>query len=245
MTTSKADKRRANFIARLEKEAVIFRKIAESDIDGLCEYLAYPRKNVRDFALQRLEDLKDTMFRYPDIYRIPVKGYERRGKKYLTINEVRELLDGVVEVEEKIDGKRMQVHIEDYTIFKENCKRQHTITYKSLPAWEIGFDIWVGEKFLPREEKKEIFDILDIPMAPALLWGKFISLDPILDLIGQPSTFGAERIEGIVIKNPEKQLFGKLVDPLFDQEVDESEHHLRRPYVMNRLDLSKMYSAGG
>lgn len=212
-------------------------------VEELPEYLVHESALHRKTASARMRYLE--MLRYPDIYRIPVKGYERRGKKYLTINEVKELLDGVVEVEEKIDGKRIRSLEEDYIIFKEDCKRRHTIAYTSLPAWEIGFDIWIGEKFLSREEKKEVFDILGIPMAPALLWDKLVSLDPILDLIGQPSAFGAERIEGVVIKNPEKQLFGKLVDPLFDQEVDESEHHLRRPYVMNRLDLSKMYSAGG
>ncbi len=58
------------------------------------------------------------MLRYPDIYRIPVKGYQRRGKKYLTINEVWELLTGPVEVEEKLDGKRIRVPTEGYLLFK-------------------------------------------------------------------------------------------------------------------------------
>lgn len=181
------------------------------------------------------------MLRYPDIYRIPVKEYVRRGKKYLTMNEVQELLTGPVEVEEKLDGKRIRVPTEGYILFKEDCKQARTVRYSALPAWEICFDVWDGEKFLSHEEKLEVLKLLNIPASPLLYWGNMGSLRPLTDMIGRPSAFGAERIEGIIIKNPEKQLFGKIVDPLFDQEVDESEHPIRRPYEMNRLDVSKMY----
>lgn len=181
------------------------------------------------------------MLRYPDIYRIPVKSYQRRGKKYLTVNEVRELLTGPVEVEEKLDGKRVRVATEGYILFKEDCKRVHTVRYNALPAWEMCFDVWDGNQFLSREEKLEVLKLLDIPASPLLYWGELRSIEPLTDFIGSPSAFGAERLEGVIIKNPAKQLFGKIVDPLFDQEVDESEHHLRRPYERNRLDVSKMY----
>ncbi len=181
--------------------------------------------------------------RYIDIYRIPVKNFVRRGKKYLTMNQVQELLTGTIEVEEKLDGKRVQMPLEGYTLFKEDCKRAHTVHYMTLPAWKICFDVWDNdcERFLSREEKVDALEILGIPMAPMLFWGEIKTLQPLIDLIGSPSAFGAERIEGIVIKNPEKQLFGKIVDPLFDQEVDDSEHHIRRPYEMNRLTITGEY----
>jgi hypothetical protein len=149
-----------------------------------------------------------------------------------------------VVVEEKLDGKRIRFPCDGYILFKEDCKKCHTINYMRLPAWEIGFDIWNGERFLNREEKEEIFGILSIPVAPVLLQGEFASLEPILALLGTPSEFGAEKIEGVVIKNYEKQLFGKIVDPLFDAEIDEKGHHLGHPYVSNRLDLMKMYVEG-
>lgn len=181
--------------------------------------------------------------RYIDIHRIPVKGYKRRGKKYLSMSQVQDLLTGVIEVEEKLDGKRIQVSLEGYTLFKEDCKRVHTIRYIALPAWEICFDVWDddGGQFLSRTEKKDALNILSIPMVPTLFGGEVNTLQPLIDLIGSPSAFGAERIEGIVIKNPKKQLFGKIVDPLFDQEVDDSEHHIRRPYEMNRLVITGKY----
>lgn len=181
------------------------------------------------------------MFRYPDIYRIPVRGFTRRGKKYLTVNEVQDLLNGTVEIEEKLDGKRVRVPYEDYILFREDCKQRRTVVYNALPAWEIGFDVWDGMKFLSREEKVQIFGVLDIPVAPLLFCGVIKDIDRLVAFLGTTSAFGAGPIEGIVIKNAEKQLLGKIVDPKFDREVDESEHPIRRPYEMNRLDTSRMY----
>ena len=179
--------------------------------------------------------------RYVDIYRIPVKDYTRRGKTYLSMLQVKELLTGVIEVEEKIDGKRLRVPVEDYILYKEHCRQVHTIRYSKLPAWAICFDIWTNGRFLDRDAKMEILGILGVPAAPILFHGETHSLTVLTDLIGSPSAYGAERIEGIVIKNPEKQLFGKIVDPLFDQEVDSSKHHLRRSFEMNRLDVTGAY----
>ena len=62
--------------------------------------------------------------RYVDIYRIPVKDYTRRGKTYLSMLQVKELLTGVIEVEEKIDGKRLRVPVEDYILYKEHCRQE-------------------------------------------------------------------------------------------------------------------------
>lgn len=187
------------------------------------------------------------MKRYPKIYRIGVPGHRRRGKDYLLTDEVDALLTGLVVVEEKLDGKLIELDDEGYVIFKEDLKRKHTVAYMGLPTWEVGLDVWDPDedRFLNRTEKEVIFGALDIPLAPILFSGRVRGLGQVFDFLGRQSVFGAPRIEGVVIKNYDKGLFGKVVDPLFDQEVDESEHHLLRPYVMNRLDVIKMYVAGG
>jgi len=184
------------------------------------------------------------MKRYPKIYRIAVPGHRARGKRYLVTDEVDDLLTGSVVIEEKLDGKLVELEDEGYVIFKEDLKRRHTVAYTQLPAWEVGLDIWDPEEecFLGPNEKRFAFQALDIPFAPMLFEGKIRGLGQLLDLLGTASAFGAPQIEGVVIKNYEKGLFGKIVDPQFDREVDESGHHLRRPYVMNRLDLSKVHS---
>lgn len=179
------------------------------------------------------------MKRYPKIHRIQVPGSPRRGKYYLTSGEIDELLTGDVYIEEKLDGKLIELEDEGYVIFKEDLKRKRTVAYTQLPTWEVGLDIWHPERecFLDPGEKLLIFRALGIPVAPSLFDGVVKSLGQLFDFLGRPSAFGALRIEGIVIKNYDKSLFGKIVDPLFDQEVDESEHPLRRPYKMNRLGV--------
>jgi len=179
------------------------------------------------------------MKRYPKIHRIKASGYRRRGKDYLTLDEIDNLLTGFVVIEEKLDGKLVELEAEGYVIFKEDLKRKHTIAYMDLPAWEVGLDIWDPDLkcFLDLGEKCFIFQALGIPVAPILFAGTLGGPAHIFDFLGKKSAFGASKIEGIVIKNCEKGLFGKVVDPLFDQEVDESEHHLRRPYERNRLGV--------
>ena len=177
------------------------------------------------------------MKRYPKIYRIRVPGHKKLGKDYLVTDEVDNLLTGLVVIEEKVDGKLVELEAEGYVIFKEDLKRKHTVAYMDLPAWEVGLDVWDPnlDCFLDLDDKHVIFQALSIPVAPILYTGTIRSLGQVFDFLGKESAFGASRIEGVVIKNYAKGLFGKVVDPLFDQEVDESEHHLRRPYEMNRL----------
>jgi len=179
------------------------------------------------------------MKRYPSIYRIEVPGSFRRGKRYLTSGEIDELLTKDVVIEEKLDGKLVELEDEGYGIFKEDLKRKHTVAYTRLPAWGIGLDIWDPEEecFLDPNEKLIVFKTLGIPVAPILFEGVVRGLGQLFDFLGTESAFGAPRVEGIVVKNYGKGLFGKVVDPLFDQEIDETGHHLRRPYVRNRLEV--------
>lgn len=177
------------------------------------------------------------MKRYPKICRIGIPTHKRRGKDYLVADEVANLLTGSVVIEEKLDGKLVELEAEGYVIFKEDLKRRHTVAYMDLPAWEVGLDVWDPDlgKFLDRDEKYVVFSSLGIPLAPLLFAGFVSGLGLAFDFLGKKSAFGASRIEGVVIKNYDKGLFGKVVDPFFDQEVDELEHHLRRPYETNRL----------
>lgn len=181
------------------------------------------------------------MKRYPKIYRVFYPGSKRRGKRYLSADEVGNLLTGSIVVEEKLDGKLIELEAEGYVIFKEDLKRRHTVMYRALPAWAVGLDVWdpSQECFLNSTEKHIIFQVLGIPVAPILFEGVVIRLGQIVDFLGTESAFGAVRIEGVVIKNYAKGLFGKVVDPLFDREVDESVHHLRRPYESNILGVTR------
>jgi len=182
------------------------------------------------------------MKRYSKIPRIEVDGFVKRGKRYLNERERTRLITGPIYVEEKIDGKLVELEQEGYTLFYENVKRRHTVEYIQLPAWLIGIDIWDWNHFLDREEKEEVFRALEVPVAPLLFQGEVSDYQSLISLLGRASAYGADRIEGIVIKNPREQLMGKIVDPIFDRKVDLLGHHLRRAFVRNRLDLVYAYN---
>lgn len=180
-----------------------------------------------------------SVHKYSKISRIAVDSFVKRGKRYLSDQEVAALFSGSVVVEEKLDGKLVEIEEEGYTIYKEDLKRRHTVEYAALPAWEIGLDVWDPDcGFLDQLQKHLVFTTLGVPTAPVLFMGKVTSHKELLSFLGTPSVFVASRIEGIVIKNYGQGLFGKIVDPLFDKQVDESVHPIRSPYVRNRLSLS-------
>jgi len=175
------------------------------------------------------------IFKYPEINRIPIPGFRIRGKHYLLPEEVEELLKGEVVVEEKLDGNTMAEEQEGYMIFGEYLKWVHSIHYTALPDWFVGFDVWDGEKFLPRREKEVVFDILGIPCVPLLFRGRIRSVDQLISFLGRPSAFGAPRIEGIVVKNYSTGKMGKIVDPRFEDQIDSSPHWRRKKRTLNIL----------
>jgi hypothetical protein len=175
--------------------------------------------------------------KYPKIYRIPVKDHRVRGKNYLSSDDVSLLLSSRIIVEEKIDGKLLPImNIMDekcVTYYYEYVKYKHNIFYNNLPGSTIGIDIhdsYLG--FLPPEEKNKLFGEIGKPVSPILYEG-ICNLSMLLSYMGTKSRFSDSKIEGIVIKNYKFQMFGKIVDPDFDNEVDDSIHWSRKPLIEN------------
>lgn len=180
---------------------------------------------------------------YPKIYRIPVPGYRTRGKHYLTLEEVDKLLSTKVVVEEKVDGKLTPLDIfGQYTIVCEYMKYAHNIQYKSLPSTFIGLDVYLSDDTLVSNsglknvliEYSNIKSMVTITRVPVIDEGTY-TIDKLLKFIGTMSAYGAARIEGIVVKNYELGMYGKIVDPLFEDEVDDSEHWSDKPRVVNTI----------
>lgn len=179
---------------------------------------------------------------YMYIPRIAIPGFPIRGKKeYLSTEELERLLDGEIIVEEKLDGKITRIDIREFTpyeYFGEDLRWKHNIFYNKVPVsripFVVGIDIYdhsVGEFYY----ETSIFWSEGIPMAPILLKGRNIRLNHILDFLRSPSAFGEEQIEGVVIKNYDKQIFGKIVNPKFDNDIDDSGHWLRKKRISNRI----------
>jgi len=183
--------------------------------------------------------------KYPYIKRIPIPQYPKRGSKpYMTIHEVDSLLEGHIIVEEKLDGKLTCIPTTaSITPVFEYMEWVHSIHYTNLPYsvvhFHIGLDILDSEgTILSYTDKSAIFSELHVPLTPLLLDidNVAITIDHLISLMDMSSSFGSDYIEGIVVKNYEKKLFGKIVNPKFDREIDEKDHWLRSPRRRNWIN---------
>jgi len=182
---------------------------------------------------------------YPKIYRIPVPSFkEVNSKHYLSLAEVEELLDGLILIEEKIDGKIGAEDRENLEcrLFFELMKYKHTIPYLKLPSWNIYFDVFLHneKRFADLEVRNKILISLGLPVVRRIYYGKVNSYEELLEylpkLLSMKSVYGDETIEGIVIKNYQKQLFGKIVNPQFEEKIGDI-HWTKKPICLNRLSL--------
>ena len=171
--------------------------------------------------------------RYPKIFRIHIDSWPKVGKHYLTDYEIELLLSKEVIIEEKIDGKLQEYDKEGYFIFAEFMKYKHSIYYDDLPSYEIGLDIYEGTKFLNYDEKCIIFRELNIHTVPILYRG-IANIGKIQEFIDKKSNFSDMKQEGIVIKNYELQLFGKIVNPEFEDKIDK--HWSKKSIMRNKIN---------
>lgn len=159
------------------------------------------------------------------IRRIPCASQKSSRKPMLFESEVESLLSGNFVIEEKLDGKGIVSVHDDYVLFIEHLHERHTIHYNKLPCFNIVFDIWDAHdlSWLKYEPKMDVAGKYGYPVAPRLqeTFGS-MSLDMIIKhyIEGKiTSAFGEEEIEGIVIKNYDKKLFGKIIRSEFDEQL--------------------------
>lgn len=210
--------------------------------------------------------------KYPRISRLCDKN-SPPSKRCITPDELKDLLDGEVIIEEKIDGGVMGI-ANDRIIgrnrvigIKENTKRfaglngwrgakayeisqipdgwmvfgewmytKHNIHYTRLLDWFVAFDVWDGREFLGENKYKAITDL-------GFYWVGVVDIrddltpDTVMEYVRMvsrgTSSIGDETMEGVVIKNPDKQLMGKYVRREFMDSMEE--HWLKSGLVVNRL----------
>jgi hypothetical protein len=198
--------------------------------------------------------MNEKLLCYPPIYRVPMHldegldGYFTvRGKDYLTLVETRKLLGfGRKYIEEKVDGSPI---IEEYgicQIFMEDCTYQHTIPYTELPRRNLGLDIWqpILGKFITRDMGGYLIQHIEEETGWKFIHTIDSTLDPLTmkDLyryMNRMSVYNpGHKIEGIVIKNYDAGIFGKVVNPEFEIEVDASEHWSKKYQIKNKIRWS-------
>ena len=158
------------------------------------------------------------------ILRIPYKG-QKSHKPMLSDSKITELLSGDFVIEEKLDGKGIVKVHDDHVLFIEHLHERHSVHYSKLPCFNIVFDIWDAHtmEWLKYEPKVKVAESFGYPAAPRLqeTFGT-MSLDMIIKHYMEGkiiSEFGEEEIEGIVIKNYDKGIFGKLIRTEFTEQL--------------------------
>lgn len=115
-------------------------------------------------------------------------------------------------------------------LFGEWCAARHTVTYEALPDWFLAFDIYdlVRECFWSRERLRALCTDIGITEVPYIGAGHW-TLGGLARLVeNQKSAFGAEPVEGLVIRLDEGGWLksrAKLVRPKFTQSMGEHWSH--------------------
>lgn len=167
-----------------------------------------------------------------DKYKLRIKG-----KEYMSDESMRKLFSSEVVVEEKVDGHPVVVLYGGYTFFCESLKIQHTVDYEGVPYSEMGwpdmvvcYEIMEGEqeppyhagqgngKWLSRSEKESLCSLVGAPLVPLVFKGR-VTPEQLPALANRLSGFGKSKIEGIVIKNLDKGVFGKFVNVEFHEAI--------------------------
>lgn len=121
-------------------------------------------------------------------------------------------------------------------LFGEWCFAVHSIQYRSLPDWFLGFDVYDREagRFWSTGRRDALLAQLGLAGVPRLGKNRF-TLPQLCAMIG-PSRLGAEAMEGLYVRRENEgwlQERAKLVRAEFSQAIEE--HWSRRRLLKNQL----------
>lgn len=126
-----------------------------------------------------------------------------------------------------------------WIIFGEWLRSKHNIFYNNLPDYFVAFDIWDGYRYLDLPSRSEFLHKLGFAEVPLIYSGDNLDIEDVLCIadglsVSNRSRFSSsETFEGVVIKNYDKNLFGKYVRREFLESIEE--HWLELPLVENML----------
>lgn len=128
-----------------------------------------------------------------------------------------------------------------WIIFGEWMRSSHQIFYDQLPDYFLVFDIWNGYRYLDLQSRSNMLYKLGFKEVPLIYSGDDLNIEDILCIAGglsvsDMSRFSSSEIfEGIVIKNYDKQLYGKYVRREFMDSIEEN--WINSPLTENRLKI--------
>ena len=155
------------------------------------------------------------------IKRIPNYNDRLKNKRYMDIDEITELFKEDIVIEEKIDGSSNFTKNGNEEYYFENIEFKHSVHYKHLPKYVRD----CGLVILNKKVDGQFIDVTNLKnSAPILFRGVFGGdINKLLNrLMKKKSLWSDDFIEGIVVKNYNKQLFGKI--SRFDNSGEIEEH---------------------
>lgn len=126
-----------------------------------------------------------------------------------------------------------------WIIFGEWLRAKHNIFYDNLPEYFVAFDIWDGYRYLDLHSRSDILCRLGFAEVPLIYSGDNLDVEDVLCIadgisVSNMSRFSSSEVfEGIVIKNYDKQLYGKYVRREFIESMEI--HWLKKPLIENKL----------
>jgi len=191
--------------------------------------------------------MNDTEY-HAKIKRLPIGKIPHTHRPMMSEEEMKDLLTGEIWIEEKIDGqllhKKEVISWGDMKSLKvdafyENLKVRHSIFYDALPAFEVFLNYAINGRIFGHPFIKQPLGVPHIPVI--FLWPRMTPEEFQRDLpkyLARKSAFATNSsIEGIVIKNYPKQLFGKVVSLEFMEGIEDQENYRKQPKRMNRLKI--------
>jgi len=162
------------------------------------------------------------------ILRIP-HGKQNPTKKYLTTEQILVLFSGdKIFLQEKVDGRirAEKVHSAQFNAFENMTGKQtvhkHVMSYTDVPAdKKIYLDCIVIKNGKPYVSDTAVeYSKLNYAILTNCKGWNLEQIFSVLEAFSKlPSHFGSAEIEGIVVKNYEKQLFGKWVNEKFEDKL--------------------------
>lgn len=128
-----------------------------------------------------------------------------------------------------------------WIIYGEWLRARHNIFYDKIPDYFVAFDIWDGHRYIDLHSRSEFLHKLGFAEVPFIYSGDNLDVKDVLCIVNGLSISNKSRLsstetmEGIVIKNYEKQLMGKYVNREFLESIEE--HWLKKPLIENCLKL--------
>ena len=123
---------------------------------------------------------------------------------------------------------------EGWIVYGELLKYVHTVEYDALPDWVCVFNIWDRKHYMPFDEVQSMCEEWGIQTVPLLFEG-YTTRSELFQMLPNPSRYGSEKAEGIVVTNPRQQLRGKLVREEFVKHLEDHEHWRYQQLTENRL----------